>query len=129
MRASIAPRNEIAGELHVMIHEVHVSVRIALFQFVVVILGVLMTRAFFMGAGYPETPRDWSAVALLVRNHGYVLMLVPVVWTVATLYFENYGSGTWSRRWTVVSGVLLLVALAFLFLWTCGNPYSGRSDR
>ena len=110
-----------------MSHEVHVSVRIALFQFALVVLGVVMTRAFFMGAGYPDAVRDWNAVPLFVRNHGYVLMLVPVGWVVAALYYENYGKGGWSRRWTVVSGMLLLVGLAFLFLWACASPYSGRS--
>jgi hypothetical protein len=106
-----------------MIHEVHVSVRLAVFQMMVVILGVFMTRAMFMGAGYPEVPLDWNDVAMLVRNHGYVL--VPVAWAAAALYFENYGTGFWSRRWTLGSGLALLVGLGFLFLWTCANPYNG----
>ena len=110
-----------------MIHEVHVSVRLAVFQMMVVILGVFMTRAMFMGSGYPEAAVDWNDVAMLVRNHGYVLLLVPAGWAAATMYFENYGTGFWSRRWTLGSGLALLVGLGFLFLWTCANPYNGRS--
>jgi hypothetical protein len=109
-----------------MIHEVHVSVRLALFQVILVILGVIMTRAMFMGTGYPDGDLAWNGVALLIRNHGYLLLLVPVAWTAATMYYENYGTGFWSRRWTVASGVALLVGLAFFFLWCCANPYGGR---
>ncbi|MCW1926643.1 hypothetical protein OKA05_29085 [Luteolibacter arcticus] len=109
-----------------MIHDVHVSVRLALFQMSAVVLGVFMTRAAFMGAGYPEANLNWNGLALIIRNHGYVLMLVPVAWTAASVYFEHYGSGQWSQRWTVISGVLLVVALGFLFLWCFANPYSGR---
>ncbi|MEK7951710.1 hypothetical protein [Luteolibacter soli] len=109
-----------------MIHEVHVSVRLALFQMMVVVLGVFMTRAAFLAAGYPEQSLGWNAGALLVRNHGFVLMLVPVGWTAAAMYFENYGTGWWSRRWTLVSGMTLLVGLGFLFFWSFSNPYDGR---
>jgi hypothetical protein len=67
----------------IMIHEVHVSVRLALLQVLAVIAGVFMTRAVFMMYGYPESELDWNALALLVRNHGFLLLLVPVVWTSA----------------------------------------------
>ena len=106
-----------------MIHEVHVSVRLALFQVLCVILGVIMTRAAFMGCGYPDSNLDWNALALITRNHGFLFLLVPVAWTSVAVYLENYGTGRWSRRWTVVSGLLLLAALGIFFLWTFSNPY------
>jgi hypothetical protein len=110
----------------IMIHEVHVSVRLALFQVLAVITGVFMTRAVFMVYGYPESNLDWNALALLVRNHGFYLLLAPVVWTSAAVYLENYGTGRWSRRWTVCTGIILLAALAFLFFWSFCNPHNGR---
>jgi hypothetical protein len=109
-----------------MIHEVNVSVRLALFQVLAVILGVFMTRVAFMGCGYPDSNLDWDALALLVRNYGYVLLLAPVAWTSTVVYLENYGTGRWSKRLTVCTGILLLAALAFLFFWCSCNPYNGR---
>jgi hypothetical protein len=47
-----------------MTPEVHVSVRIALFQVFAVMLGVIMTRAAFMASGYPEAGLDWNGFPL-----------------------------------------------------------------
>jgi hypothetical protein len=109
-----------------MIHEVHVSVRLALLQVLTVIAGVFMTRAVFMMYGYPESELDWNSMALLVRNYGFLLLPLPVLWTYTAVYLENYGTGRWSRRWTICSGIFLLAALAFLFFWCFCNPYNGR---
>ena len=106
-----------------MIPEVHVSVRIALFQVLAVILGVFMTRAAFMGAGYPESNLDWNSLALVIRNPGFLLLLVPVAWTIASTYMEHYSVGWWSRRWTIISGVAALGILTVLLMWSYSNPY------
>jgi hypothetical protein len=109
-----------------MIHEVNISVRLALFHVLAVILGVILTRVAFLGCGYPDSNLDWDALALIVRNHGYVLLLVPVAWTSTVVYLENHAPGRWSKRLTVCSGLLLLAALVLLFFWCCSNPYHGR---
>ena len=106
-----------------MIPEVHVSVRIALFQVFAVILGVFMTRAAFMGAGYPDALLDWNSMALLIRNQGFILLLVPVMWTIAATYCEHYSIGWWSRRWTIITGMLVLGALTILLVWSYSNPF------
>ncbi len=109
-----------------MIHDVNVSVRLALIQVLAVILGVVMTRIAFMGCGYPDSNLDWDALALVVRNHGYVLLLAPVAWNTTVVYLENYGTVRWSKRMTVFTGILLIAALVLLFFWCCSNPYNGR---
>jgi hypothetical protein len=119
-------RITIPDQSKIMTHELHVSARLALFQILAVILGVVMTRVAFLGHGYPDSNLDWDTWALLVRNHGFFLLLIPMLWICITLYLENYGTGRWSRRWTICTGILLLAALAFLFLWCCNNPYNGR---
>ncbi len=106
-----------------MIPEVHISVRIALFQVFAVILGVFMTRAAFMWAGYPESNLDWNGLSLLIRNLGFLLLLIPLVWTIAATYCERYSIGWWSRRWTIVSGMVVLAALIVLLMWSFFHPY------
>lgn len=106
-----------------MIPEVHISVRIALLQVFAVIVGVFMTRASFMLSGYPESDLDWNGLALLVRNYGFVLLLIPVAWTISATCLENNCAGWWSRRWTLTTGILILAALAILLLWSYSNPY------
>jgi magnesium-transporting ATPase (P-type) len=106
-----------------MIPEVHISVRIALFQVFAVIIGVFMTRAAFMISGYPESDLDWNGLALLVHNYGFILLLIPVSWTIAATYLENYSASWWSRRWTLTTGILILTSLAIFFLWSYSNPY------
>jgi hypothetical protein len=109
-----------------MIPEVHLSVRIALFQVFTVIIGVFMTRAAFMASGYPDADLQWNRLALLLRNHGYFLLLVPLAWTLTATRLENLSSGPWSRRWTLVTGMLVLAALAGLLLWSFSNPYASH---
>jgi magnesium-transporting ATPase (P-type) len=106
-----------------MIPEVHISVRIALLQFFTVIVGVFMTRAAFMMLGYPESNLDWNGLALLLRNYGFILLLIPVAWTITVTYLENCSVGWWSRRWTLATGILIMAALAILLLWSYSNPY------
>lgn len=109
-----------------MMKEAHVSIRLALLQVLAVIIGVFMTRTAFMGHGYPDWDLDWNAFSLLIRNHGYLLLAVPLVWTCAVVWLENRPDGWWCRRWTVGTGLLLLASLAFLFFWTCTHIYNGR---
>jgi hypothetical protein len=111
-----------------MIPQVHISVRLALLQLGVVMLGVFMTRAAFMASGYPEAKALWNAFPLFVRNYGFVFLIIPLAWTGMVLWLENKSTGRWTSRWTFVSGLILLVALVLLFLWTYGNPYSFRKE-
>jgi magnesium-transporting ATPase (P-type) len=127
----VEPELDLAGatthrSLQEMIPEVPISVRIALFQVLVVIVGVFMTRVAFMMSGYPESNLDWNGLALLVRNYGFTLLLIPVAWTIAVTYLENYCGGWWSRRWTLTTGILILAVLATLLLWSYSNPYNFR---
>jgi hypothetical protein len=106
-----------------MISEIHISARIALLQVFVVMVGVFMTRAAFMISRYPESNLDWNGLALLVRNYGFILLLIPVAWTITVTCLEHYCPSWWSRRWTLTTGILILAALTVLLLWSCNNTY------
>ena len=105
-----------------MIPEVHLSVRIAFLQILAIIGGVFTTRAAFVACGYPDANYDWIGPALFVRNYGFFLLVLPFTWTTATIYLETYGTGRWSKRWTLASGLLLLLAIVLLLFWTTFNP-------
>lgn len=101
----------------------HIAVRIALLQELAVIAGVLLTRAAFMVNGYPESDLNWSNLALVIRNYGFLLILVPLLWIAVATYLETYGPGNWSVRWTVASGLSVFCMLVGLLLWSSLNTY------
>jgi hypothetical protein len=105
----------------------HISVPLAVLQVVAVVLGVFMMRLAFMGFEDSVLNQARYRLPLLVRNHGYFLLTVPLLWTGLVLWLENRpGAGWWSRRWTVASGLLLLAALAcFLFQIWIRTYFSG----
>jgi hypothetical protein len=91
-----------------------------------VISGVFIIRVAFLGCGYPDSNQDWNAIALVLRSYGSILLLVPVVWATAVTYLEQYGTGRWSKRWTVCTGILLLATLVIVFMWIAFRAYDGR---
>lgn len=106
-----------------MLQDLHVAARIALLQVFTVILGVFLTRGVFARLGYPNEDLDWNTTALLVRDYGYFLLLVPAIWTTVSIYLENSLISFWSRRWTLASGLVFLLFLAAILLWSCLHTY------
>lgn len=106
-----------------MFPKAHPAISIAVFQIATVIIGVFMTRMAFALNGYPTEELEWNYKALLVRNWGFLVLMVPAFWTWFVIRAENKSSGIWSRRWTIISGLLTLLALAALFLWSFSNTY------
>ncbi len=81
------------------------------------ILGGSMATAMLMKArGFPDSSQIWHPFALFVREWGFLLILIPAAWVVASIWIENNSNMDFTKRWTFVTGLLLLVFLAFLML-------------
>ncbi len=109
-----------------MRQDAHIAIKLALLQVMVVLIGTFVTRVAFMGNGYPDRDADWNRFSLLLRGYGFVLLLVPLVWTCTVMWLEHRSAGSWTRRWTILSGCLLLALLAFLFFRASTHTYNGR---
>ncbi len=61
-----------------------------------------------------------NPAALAVRNHGTLLLFVPIIWTISCLLMER--SGKAGR--TILCGLLVLAASCGFLGWTSMNPFS-----
>lgn len=105
---------------------VHPITRIALLQCIVIVIGVFATRTGFMFAGYPDGGVEWRRLPLLVHHLGFLLVLLPLIWTAVCIQLERRGPAFWSNRWMIVSGLLIVILLIVLFIDCSTNPYRGR---
>ncbi len=78
-------------------------------QSVVIVAGALLTAATPRMRGGP-----WLAV--LVRDWGFLLLLIPAAWVLITLWLERHRSDWFTKRWTILSGILVLAALVLLMV-------------
>lgn len=109
-----------------MRHSAHISLPIALLQVIVVIAGVFVMRLSFVGVNSADPMLDHPhfRLPLLVRHHGYLLLAVPLLWTGLILWLENRPAAEWCRRWTVASGMVVLMALScFLYYAWSKSPW------
>lgn len=50
-----------------------------------------------------------------VRNWGFLIVVIPLAWAITTIYLERLNNEWSSKRFTVITGLLLLVGLAVFF--------------
>lgn len=107
-----------------MMNQTSAISRLALLQCLVVVIGVLTTCAMLKLYAYdPNTSIRWNPLAVSVRNFGYLLLMIPAIWTAACIVMERRESSHWNRTWSMVSGVLVTAVLAGLLWWTTATPY------
>lgn len=99
---------------------------LASMQAVVVIAGSMFTGAAMKIMGYPEASHDWHLASVFVRNWGVLLILIPATWVVGSIWMERNQSDWFSKRWTVLSGLLVLLSLAYFLYGTTVNPAEYR---
>lgn len=89
-------------------------------QAVVIVAGSLLTAA---------TPRMRSGegpwLPVIVRDWGFVLLLIPAFWVFATLWLERHRSDWFTKRWTILSGLLVLLSLVGLMMHAFTRASSG----
>jgi len=85
----------------------------------VIVGGSMFTATIMKVRGYaPENAADWHWQLVFVRNWGFTLILIPAAWVIATLWLERHQAEWFSKRWTIVSGIVLLCGLAFFLART-----------
>jgi hypothetical protein len=89
-------------------------------QSVVIVAGSLLTAAT---PGMRSAEGPWLAV--LVRDWGFLLLLIPAAWVFATLWLERHRSDWFTKRWTILSGFLVLVSLVGLMMHAFARASSG----
>lgn len=89
-------------------------------QSVVIVAGSLLTAA---------TPRmrggEGPWLPVFVRDWGFLLLLIPMVWVFATLWLERHRSDWFTKRWTILSGTLLLLVLVYLMIHAFARANTG----
>jgi len=98
---------------------------IAAMQTVVVVGGTLATATMLKIAGYPESEKMWPQASVFARDSGFLFLLVPVLWVLASVTFERRYPDWFSKRWTVASGFIVLLALMLYFTKTAAVVASG----
>lgn len=88
------------------------QIMLATMHAVVIIGGSLATAALLNAAGYPSSRPAWSSLAVLVRDWGFALLIVPAIWVIVTVKLENSLVDPWTKRATIVSGIALLLSLS-----------------
>ena len=69
-----------------MSSELHLSVRFAILQMLVILFGAYSISAYLDALGYPERDLRWNFLPVLIRNYGFLLLSVPVIWTGWVIY-------------------------------------------
>ena len=53
-----------------------------------------------------------------VRNWGFLILIVPLVWALSTIRLERRHYDCFSKRTTFMTGLILLIILALFFIVT-----------
>ena len=79
-----------------------------------ILFGSIGVGVILKAMGYSDG-QEMAPLIVFVRNWGFILILIPVFWVLATIWMELHHS--WhSKRVTLVSGVLLLAGLIWFFV-------------
>ncbi len=91
-------------------------------QTLFILLGVLLTAANLRVHAFPDQPLNLNPTAVAVRDFGFFLLIIPVVWSIACVLLERNNSNRWSPFMTLASGLALIALLGGLFYWTVTTP-------
>jgi len=87
-------------------------------QSVVIVAGSFFTAVVLKTRGYPDPGAEWRLLPVFIRNWGVAVMLIPAAWVLGTIWLERHRSDWFTKRWTILTGVLLLGGLAWLMIYS-----------
>ena len=99
---------------------------LGLVQLLLVILGFFGLSIVMKMNGYPSEDFGirWNPLALLLRRHGLMLLLVPAAWTVFAVLSQSWRRFIFSLDVWAVIGIVIALAIIALFIYACVDPYS-----
>ena len=98
---------------------------LALSQTLLVIIGFFALGAVLKMSGYPDALAvRWNPLAVFLREHGFWLLLLPVLWVSFATSAQHLDRGFLSYRIACFVGVGVALATIALFLVATVFPYS-----
>ena len=73
--------------------------------------GCLFTGVILKARGYPDEFTELPLQLAFVRNWGFLLILIPLGWVALTIWLERTQASWFSKRWTLMTGIGLGIAL------------------
>jgi hypothetical protein len=98
------------------VHEHPIQTIFALMQSVLVVSGSLVTAGLMKARGFPDPTLSWHSFPIFVRSSGFFFLLIPLGWVLFSLWLESSPSHHCSRKWSLLTGFLILIALMSLFI-------------
>lgn len=97
---------------------------LALVQTCVVVLGFVTLGVVLKILGYPDEPAvTWNWFAVLLREHGLWLLIVPPVWVLVATRVRQSESRFVSDKTVYVGGILLTGVIVVLFFYASISAY------
>jgi hypothetical protein len=96
--------------------EYAVQTALAALQCAVIQVGTLISTILLRSAGYPDPGIEWPWLPVLIREWGPLAFAIPALWVIATILLERRDAGTFTQRWTIVSGLAVTAALVLVYV-------------
>ena len=96
--------------------EYAVQTALAALQCAVIQIGTLISTILLRSAGYPDPAVDWPWLPVMIREWGPLAFAIPGAWVIATILLERRDAGAFTKRWTVVSGLVVALLLAAVYV-------------
>lgn len=84
-------------------------------QSTVIVSGIMATGAMLKARGYPDFHFPISPQVWFVRHWGLSLLIIPSAWVFVTVWLEARREGEFTKRWSIITGVVVLgILVVFL---------------
>jgi hypothetical protein len=97
------------------IREYAVQGALAAAQCAVIQVGSIVSTVLLRSAGYPDSERDWPVLPALIREWGPLAFGIPAAWVIATIILEQQRPDRFSKRETIITGVLVAGFLVLIY--------------
>lgn len=88
---------------------------LATIQSFIIMAGCLVVGMILKTRGFNPDIHHLSFKISLIRNYGFLLILIPLTWVCFTIFWERSHTNHFTKRGTIITGSILLIALCFYF--------------